>query len=986
MPGRLIALAENAAEVARFGGLQTSAEPAPHAVMAAGRNYRLRRYFPDTPVSGPAIVLVAPLMMSAEIWDVSPEVSAVRDLHAGGVDAWVVDFGRPDREEGGLQRTLSDHVVAVSEAIDAVREFRERDVHLGGYSQGGMLCYQVAAFRRSEGLAGVISFGSPVDLRKMLPEGAPGEALSRVADLLGVIGRRGAVPGWATRDAFRMLDPVKAARNQINFLLQLHDRDALLPREGQRRFIEGEGWVAFPGPALVEFAQQFMAHNRLLEGGIIIDGRTLTLADVTSPVLAVIGDHDQVASASAIRPLASAAPLADSWETHVRAGHLGLVVGSKAKAHGWPAVIEWVQWADGFGPEPRRSRRIREAVAEDEAVATDAPSPEGGSVVKAGGRLAVSVTATVARSAADAAIGAAELGQKAVQQLPRLARLQRVQPETRTSLALTLDEQCAKSPDVVQFMYGERAVTRANAKARIDAVVRGLIDIGVRPGDRVGVLMSARPSAVVAIAALNRLGAIAVMLRPGGETAREVALGGAGIVVCDPERAEEALAGELPVHVLGSSADPRSLPEGANDMERIDSNAVKLPAWYRANPGRAKDVAFVLFTGEGEKTRVNRITNRRWLVSAYGTATAASLTRNDTVYCLTPPSHPSGLLVGIGGAIAGGARFAMATGYDSDTFWTEVRRYGATVVTYTWRMLSHIVDAPPHPAEAHHPVRLFVGSGMSPALWRRVLQRFSPARVVEFYTAPDAEAVLVNIGRRKIGSLGRPLPGARLVRVAAWDTARGRLIIGPDGMAVPCATGEVGMLVAESEAPAQTGLEPTLVRAAFEPEDAWLVTGDLAVHDAEGDVWLLDRASDIIVTQAGPRSPRGISGILEELEAVTCAAVYRAEVDGQTVAVAAVEMSGASAKLTSSALDAAFATADDEHRPDIVRVVDEIPLTEWFRPVVTALREDGVPQGTTDNPVWQYNPRSRRFRARGSRSLSASRRASATGPSRSAAQ
>jgi len=44
-------------------------------------------------------------------------------------------------------------------------------------------------------------------------------------------------------------------------------------------------------------------------------------------------------------------------------------------------------------------------------------------------------------------------------------------------------------------------------------------------------------------------------------------------------------------------------------MERIDPDAVEVPAWYSANPHRASDVAFVLFTGEGASTRATTITN-----------------------------------------------------------------------------------------------------------------------------------------------------------------------------------------------------------------------------------------------------------------------------------------------------------------------------------------------------------------------------------------
>ena len=87
----------------------------------------------------------------------------------------MVDFGAPEREEGGLERTLADHVVAVCEAVERVREATGRDVHLAGYSQGGMFCYQAAAYLRGEGIDTVITFGSPVDTRVALPLGIPEE-------------------------------------------------------------------------------------------------------------------------------------------------------------------------------------------------------------------------------------------------------------------------------------------------------------------------------------------------------------------------------------------------------------------------------------------------------------------------------------------------------------------------------------------------------------------------------------------------------------------------------------------------------------------------------------------------------------------------------------------------------------------------------------------------------------------------------------------
>ncbi len=107
-----------------------------------------------------------------------------------------------------------------------------------------------------------------------------------------------ALPAWASRTGFRLLDPVKSLRSQLQFILQLHDREALLPREGQRRFLEADGWVAWPGPAMADFLRQFIAHNRMLEGGFVIEDRLLTLADIACPILSVVGSVDEIAPAA----------------------------------------------------------------------------------------------------------------------------------------------------------------------------------------------------------------------------------------------------------------------------------------------------------------------------------------------------------------------------------------------------------------------------------------------------------------------------------------------------------------------------------------------------------------------------------------------------------------------------------------------------------------------------------------------------------------
>ncbi|MFC5185294.1 alpha/beta fold hydrolase [Actinomadura harenae] len=969
---RLGSTAQNALEVARFGGLATDEDASPSEVVARRRIYRLRHYFPSGSPSQasapeddkrPVMLLVPPLMITAEVYDISSRVSAVAELHRLGVDPWVVDFGAPEREPGGLERTVTDHVLAVSDAIDRVRAATGRDVHLGGYSQGGMFVYQTAAYRRSRGIASLVTFGSPADTSVALPFGLPSwlatDAAERVPDVLL---RNFDVPGWVTRTGFQLLSPVKSVRSRVDFLFQLHDREALAPRERQRQFLERTGWVAWPGPALNEFVRQFIQHNRMLTGGFVIGDRLVTLADITCPVLMFVGEVDEIASPPMVRGIRRAAPRAEVYEVALRAGHFGLVVGTLAMAQTWPTVAAWARWRAGTADLPSPVRRVDgERSGDPEAGDAASPAPPGGAAGY-GFNLALGIGTNTLRSAVRTATravhGSRLLAHEATQNLPRLARLERIQHDTRMSLGLLLDEQHDRAPDDVFFLYQGRAYTQDAAKKRIDAVVKGLIHIGVRQGDPVGVLMHTRPTALALVAALSRLGAVAVLLRPDGDPGREAALAGVTRVIADPDNASAAAALGLPVHLLGGV---RKRRDGTDvpDMEAIDPDAVPLPAWYRPNPGRAGDAAFVLFAGDGEHTRANRVTNRRWALSAFGTASSAALSPADTVFSITPLQHPSALMMSLGGAAAAGSRLALASAYDPETFWDEARRYGVTVASYTWTLLRDLVNAPPDPAELHHPVRLFIGSGMPRGLWRRVEERFAPARVLEFYASTEGEAVLVNLSGKKPGSLGRPLPGSADVRLARYDLEDGRLVEGPDGFAVESAPGEIGMLLARVRPETvQLGRRP--LRGVFAPEDAWKVTGDLFRRDEGGDFWLVGRDAELVRTAAGIVPPGPARDALGDLPQVDAVAVYGVPAGDSELVAAAITLCAGS-ELKPVDLAETLLRVEPELRPAVVRIVAAIPVTPGHRLDPRALRAEGVPEpdaGETyyRDPAGAYRP------------------------------
>jgi putative long chain acyl-CoA synthase len=963
--GRLVATAQNGLEVLRYGGLETGAVPSPFQIIESVPMYRLRRYFPpDTrPGAKPAgtpVLMVHPMMMSADMWDVTRDEGAVGILHQAGIDPWVIDFGSPDKIEGGMDRNLADHVVALSEAIDTVKKVTERDVHLAGYSQGGMFCYQTAAYRRSKDLASIIAFGSPVDTLAALPMNLPPNLAVGAADFMADhVFSRIDIPGWLARTGFQMLDPLKTAQSRLDFVRQLHDREALLPREQQRRFLSNDGWIAWSGPAIAELLKQFIAHNRMMSGGFSIHGDLVTLSDIDCPILAIVGEVDDIGQPAAVRGIKRAAPRADVYEYLIRAGHFGLVVGSKAANQNWPTVAGWVNWLDGKGELP--DMVVPMALQPTETGDSGVPFA---SRVAHSAAAATELTFSLARTAADALLAANKSARALVVEtartLPRLARLGQINDHTRISLGRIMGEQAAATPDGEFLLFDGRVHTYEAVDRRINNVVRGLIDVGVRQGAHVGVLMETRPSALVAIAALSRLGAVAVLMPPDGDLVEAARLGGLSDVIADPSNLEAAH--KLPLRVLvlgGGEARALGLPEDADvvDMEQIDPDVVELPGWYRPNPGYAKDLAYIAFATVGGELVARQITNFRWALSAFGTASAANLGRGDTVYCLTPLHHQSGLLVSLGGAVVGGTRIALSRGLRPDRFLHELRQYGVTVVSYTWAMLRDVIDDPSFELNGNHPVRLFIGSGMPTGLWKRVLEVFQPAHIVEFFATTDGQAVLANVSGAKIGSEGRPLPGGGHIELAAYDVDDDLILEDDRGFVRLAQPNEVGVMLAHPRGP----VDPTasVKRGVFAPADTWVSSEYLFRRDEDGDYWLVDNRGSVIRTARGPVFGATVNDAAGRVGAVDLAVTYPVQDGSRTLAVTALALAPGGSVPTAD-LNEAIAGLVVGFPPDFIHVVPDMKLSASYRPLLGPLRAAGVPKPARNS--WYLDEQTNEYR------------------------
>ena len=662
-----------------------------------------------------------------------------------------------------------------------------------------MFCYQTAAYRRNDGLGSLITFGSPVDTRQAMPFGLPEQFATGAAELLADALRGWGLPAWASRNGFKLLDPVKSLRHQIEFLLQLHDRQALLPRERQRRFLEGEGWVAWPGPAMADFVRQFIAHNRMLEGGFTIEDRLVTLADIDCPILAVVGTVDEIAPPAGVRAILQAAPRAEVYELTLHAGHFGLVVGSRSTEVTWPAVAGWARWQAGEGEVPggRRSRwgpsspelagpqpgRLRDRARRrggrrDRAHhgRRDAPHGPRRPGARARGRRPAAAACATGADPAQHPHLAGPAGRGAPAQGARGDVLPVRGPRLHGQGGRRTDRQRRPRADLDRGPPG-----RARRRADGDAAERARAGGRDQPARR-GIGAAADPTATW--------------------SARSSSARCSGSSPTPSARRWRPGCGGVHTFVLGGGGGPRELEtEDATDMEQIDPAAVTLPRWYRPNPGRAADVAFITFTGEGGRDAhepdhepplghvgvrhrvLGGADGRRHRLQRHAAVSPVGADDGDRRRDRRRLAPRDGHGVQPGDVLGGGPPLRRDRRVlHLDAAARHRRGAAQSRASATTRCACSSARA------------CRAGSGAASSA------RFAPARVLEFYASTEAGAILVNLRDVKPGSMGRRLPGSADVRIAAYDVDVGGLELGPDGFARECG-GRRGRAVARARQP-----------------------------------------------------------------------------------------------------------------------------------------------------------------------------------------
>ncbi len=485
---------------------------------------------------------------------------------------------------------------------------------------------------------------------------------------------------------------------------------------------------------------------------------------------------------------------------------------------------------------------------------------------------------------------------------------------------------------------------------QVDRAAEGLRRLGVRPGDRVAIILPNCPQHVVAFSAVLRLGAIVVEHNP-LYTARELRHqfedhGARFAIVWDSVYDTVA---DFPSDVRPDGIVSVDLTEALPPLKRL---ALRLPL-RSARAARAKltsppsarrpltwkalldhrrisrrvprpsleDTALLQYTsGTTGQPKGAILTHANLCANALqGRAWVPGLVEGaETFYAVLPLFHAYGMTLCLTFAMSLGAKLVLFPTFDLDLVTQASRTSPPTFLPAVPPIYDALARAASRGTIDLSTVRFAISGAMSlPVTTIIRWEEATGGLLVEGYGMTETSPVALGnpMGpSRRPGTVGVPFPGTEIRIVDPADPARdlppgeqGELLIrGPQVFAGywnrPAETAEVLL------------------------EGGWLRSGDIAVVSEDGFVTIVDRLKELIITGGFNVSPSEVETTLEthpDVEAAAVVALPRP--DGSETVAAAVVLRDGAATAPDALRDYCRAHLASYKVPRRVVIVDELP-------------------------------------------------------------
>ncbi|HKQ65430.1 MAG TPA: AMP-binding protein, partial [Methylomirabilota bacterium] len=371
--------------------------------------------------------------------------------------------------------------------------------------------------------------------------------------------------------------------------------------------------------------------------------------------------------------------------------------------------------------------------------------------------------------------------------------------------------------------FAGSTVSFGDLAQRVRRLASGFAALGVRPGDRVAVMLANHPDHPMVFLALAEVGATQIPVN--------IHLRGLGLeyVLAHSEAravvADERFAPELRQVLAKTSVEllvwrgtaVASGPARSTTLDDLVAAGTPQSTPSATDPDRVVSITYT--SGTTGPPKGVMLGEKPYLLAGHVAGQLADVRAGDVMLTWEPLYHIGGSQV-IVTCLQHGVPMALLERFSASSFWDQARRYRATQMHYLGGVLGILLKQPPRPDDREHTVRVAWGGGAPAHLWEAFEQRFG-VRIHECYGMTEAASFTTINLERRLGSIGRPVPHFEVKTEAGEILVRER---------------EPGLFM--------RGYLKDPERTADALRDGWLHTGDFGTRDADGFFYFAGRRRD----------------------------------------------------------------------------------------------------------------------------------------------
>ncbi len=385
-----------------------------------------------------------------------------------------------------------------------------------------------------------------------------------------------------------------------------------------------------------------------------------------------------------------------------------------------------------------------------------------------------------------------------------------------------------------------------------------LVQIGVKPGDRVAVQIAKSPQAVAVYAACAQAGVVFLPLNT-AYTADEVSYfaenSGARLLLCDAKRSEA-------LKPIAEACGAILETMNADGSGSFALQADVMPCSFSTVDRSEDDLAAFLYTsGTTGRSKGAMLTQGNLLSNCQALASEWKFTAEDSLLHALPIFHTHGLFVATNITLLAGGKLLFLPKFDLDVILDLMPQ--ATTMMGVPTFYTRLLDDERFTREAARHMRLFV-SGSAPLLAETHIQfeERTGHRILERYGMTETNMNTSNPyeGERRAGTVGFPLPG---VEIKITDSNTGETL--PQGEIGEIEVRGPNVFKGYWQMPEKTAEELR--------EDGFFITGDLGRIDQDGYLHIVGRNKDLIISGGYNIYPKEIELLLDDEAGVLESAV-----------------------------------------------------------------------------------------------------------------